>query len=179
MAEASFIFADLVGFTAYTEQHGDEAAADLAERFCARVCEINDDHGAEEIKLLGDGSLIHVSDPGFAADLALHLVEPETFGESFPRVRVGVATGPAVRRGDDWFGTTVNTAARVVGEAAEGMALVTEAVRAEAVGVPGIRFVDEGEKSLRGLSRPVRLYSLERTDRVDLTHAALREGSRA
>lgn len=52
------MFADLVGSTAFTEAHGDEAGADLAEEFCARICELNESHAAEEVKTLGDACMI-------------------------------------------------------------------------------------------------------------------------
>lgn len=74
-ATPAFVFTDLVGFTSFTELHGDQAAADLAEQFCARVSEINEGHDAEDVKTLGDGCMIHVPDAGCAAHLGLESVE--------------------------------------------------------------------------------------------------------
>jgi class 3 adenylate cyclase len=169
----TFIFADLVGFTAYTERHGDDAAADLALAFCARVCDFNRDHGAEEIKLLGDGALVHVDDPAVGVDLALHLAERDGLPTGFPAVRVGIASGGAVLRGSDWFGRGVNLAARVVSEAPEGTALASASVLEQAGEVPGIKFESIGLRQLRGFRTPVELFAMTRTADPAVTHAAL------
>ena len=57
-SQATFLFADLAGFTTLTERDGDEAAADLALAFCDRVCELNRGHHAEDVKTLGDASMV-------------------------------------------------------------------------------------------------------------------------
>ena len=58
-SESTFLFADLSGFTALTEVHGDEQAADLAGDFAAAVRELLPEHGAEHIKSIGD-AFLHV-----------------------------------------------------------------------------------------------------------------------
>lgn len=159
---AGFLFADLVGFTAFTEARGDEAAADLAARFCDRVCELNRGHEAEDVKTLGDACMIYVPVAAEAVHLALDIVTTIGPANQLPRVRVGLDWGPAVRRDDDWFGATVNRASRVVGIAKEGTALATERARAAAGAVPGVEFVPCGDASLKGISSPVRVFELRR-----------------
>ena len=56
--EHTFLFADISGFTALTEAHGDEEAADLAGQFFADVRVLLGEHGAEEVKTLGDAVMI-------------------------------------------------------------------------------------------------------------------------
>ena len=171
--EGAFLFADLVGFTAFTEKYGDEAAADLALSFCARVCELNRDHRASDVKLLGDASLIYVPEPALAADLALHIVEGIGPQNGFPKVRVGGHFGPAVQRAGDWFGTTVNAASRIVATADVGTAVVTDAIAEAAAGVPGIAFEARGTRRLRGLSAPLLLFRAIRLSETPTAHAAL------
>lgn len=171
--DAAFLFADLVGFTAFTEEHGDDAAADLALSFCDRVCELNRGHRASDVKLLGDASLIYVPDPELAVDLALHIVEEIGPVAGFPKVRVGGHFGPAVERGGDWFGTTVNAASRIVAIADEGSAVVTGAIADAAADLPGVSFESAGARQLRGLSAPLELFRATRQTEPTTTHVAL------
>ncbi|UJA21524.1 adenylate/guanylate cyclase domain-containing protein [Thermoleophilia bacterium SCSIO 60948] len=159
---ATFLFADLVGFTAFTERHGDEAAADLAQTFCARVCRLNTGHAAEEIKALGDACMVRVPSPVCAVELGLEIVEAVGPSQGLPRVRVGIDTGTAVRRGSDWFGSTINRAARVVAVAEEGSVLVTESVRSAAPDADGFSYTRRTARRLPGIEVPVQLYRADR-----------------
>jgi class 3 adenylate cyclase len=51
----TFLFADLVGYTALTEAVGDAAAADLAREFRRTMCALSRDHGARQVKSMGGG----------------------------------------------------------------------------------------------------------------------------
>lgn len=157
---AGFLFADLVGFTAFTEARGDEAAADLAAAFCERVCELNRGHEAEDVKTLGDACMIRAPVAADAVHLALDIVTTIGPESQLPRVRVGLDWGPAVRRNGDWFGATVNRASRVVGIAEEGTALATERARAAAGAVPGVEFAPRGDALLKGIASPVSVFEL-------------------
>lgn len=170
---AAFLFADLVGFTAFTEKHGDEAAADLALSFCDRVCELNRSHRASDVKLLGDASLIYAPEPALAVDLALHIVDEIGPAAGFPKVRVGGHFGPAVERSGDWFGTTVNAASRIVSIAEEGVVVVTGAIAEAAADLPGVKFEAAGKRRLRGLSTPLALFRAIRVAEPTSAHVAL------
>jgi YHS domain-containing protein len=108
----TFLFADLSGFTALTEAHGDEHAADLVGGFCLAVRQLLAEHHAEEVKTIGDALMLRAGDPAAAIRLALRIVHEVGAQHGFPLVRVGMHTGPAVERAGDWFGATVNLAAR-------------------------------------------------------------------
>lgn len=165
--EHTFIFADLSGFTALTEAHGDERAADLASDFCAAVRELLPEHHATEVKAIGDALMLRA--PASAAAIALGLLIVEVVGQQhgFPMVRVGMHTGSAVERQGDWFGTTVNVAARVSGLASGGQVLVTEATRSSAGSLQGIELQERGRQRLKNVAEPVLLY------------AAIRDGNRS
>ena len=70
-----------------------------------------------------------------------------------PRVRVGIDLGPAVERAGDWFGSTVNTAARVADTALPGEVIVTERARAVLADATTVRLLARGARPLKGLPR--------------------------
>ena len=72
--------------------------------------------------------------------------------ERFPLVRVGIDTGPAVERNSDWFGSTVNTAARVTSAANAGELLVTERTRDACAGASELELRERGAHHLERLS---------------------------
>lgn len=156
---AAFLFADLAGFTTLTEQHGDEHAADLAIAFCDRVCELNRGHGAADVKTIGDAALVRVPDPAEAIRLALCITQQIGPDHGFPLVRVGLDHGPAVHRRSDWFGATINTAARIVTLADAGEVLLTDRARATSNAPSGIVYTDRGQHRLRHVAAPVHLYA--------------------
>ena len=162
MTVPAFIFTDLVGFTSFTEANGDEAAADLAEHFCARVREINEGHNAEDVKTLGDGCMIHVPNAGCAAELGLEIVEALGPAHGLPDVRVGIDAGPALERGGDWFGMTVNRAARLVELAGVGSVVATDHVERIKSGHTRVRFLPKGTRRLRGISKPAAIFEVVR-----------------
>jgi len=79
-----------------------------------------------------------------------------------PPAHVGVAAGPVVVQGGDYFGRTVNLAARIAAHASAGQVLVSQSV-AESVPPQGVRFAELGEQLLKGIARPVRLLEASRT----------------
>lgn len=113
---ASFAFADLVGFTALTESHGDAEAVVAVDRFYALAHRLVALHGGEEVKRLGDGLMLRFSDPAAAVRCSLEVVVA-TRGHERLGVRVGVDFGTAVAHEGDWLGATVNLAARVAAQA--------------------------------------------------------------
>ena len=148
-------FLDLVGYTHLTEQRGDAAAAALAESLAVLVNRSAREHGGVPVKWLGDGVMVHYREPAGAVLSALGLAEqlPEA---GLPPAHVGVAAGPVVAQGGDYFGRTVNLAARIAVHASAGQVLVSQSV-AESAPPQGVRFVELGELPLKGFARPVRL----------------------
>jgi adenylate cyclase len=150
----TFLFADLVGFTALAELEGDGRALAVALELQRRTRSLLGSHGAEQVKSIGDGLMLRGTDPAATVTLALRMIEAMA-EPGLPPVRVGVNTGPALRSGTDWYGQTVNVAARLCAVAPAGGVLVSEATRA-AVG--RMRRVDFGERELhwlRNVSEPI------------------------
>jgi adenylate cyclase len=148
-------FVDLVGYTRLTEERGDQAAAALAETLAVLVDRSAREHGGVPVKWLGDGVMIHHREPAGAVLSALGLVA-QLPSAGLPPAHVGVAAGPVVAQGGDYFGRTVNLAARIAAHAGAGQVLVSGSV-AESVPPPGVRFVEASEVRLKGFARPVRL----------------------
>jgi class 3 adenylate cyclase len=156
----TFLFADLVGYTALTETVGDAAAADLAREFRRTMCALSRDHGARQVKSMGDGVMIWIADAGDAVSLAAQTLDRVGTRSDLLPVRVGVHTGPAVRRGGDWYGSAVNVAARLAEEATPTEALVSEAPWAMAR-CEYTKPVDKPrEMVLKGLDRRVAAWRL-------------------
>ena len=128
----TFVFADLVGYTALTQRRGDDAAARVAHDFWRAMSGLCRQYGARQVKALGDGAMIWAPDAARAVTLATSAVEQVgTRGDLLP-VRVGVHTGSAVMRGGDWYGGAVNLAARLAAAAEPNQVLVSAATRAAA-----------------------------------------------
>ena len=157
----AMFFLDLAGYTRLTEEQGDAAAADLAETLAVLVNRSAREHGGVPVKWLGDGVMVHYREPAGAVLSALQLVAqlPEA---GLPPAHVGVAAGPVVVQGGDYFGRTVNLAARIAAHASAGQVLVSQSV-AESVPPQGVRFAELGEQLLKGIGRPVRLLEASRT----------------
>jgi adenylate cyclase len=159
----TFLFADLAGFTALTEAHGDEQAADLAAEFFDCVRELLPGHGAEEIKTIGDAVMLRCDRAGSAVELGLAIVEEVHHHARFPVVRVGMHTGPATKRSGDWFGGSVNVAARVSSIAGGDEVLVTAATREAAGSLDGVTFRRHGRRRFKNLNTPVEVHRVVRT----------------
>jgi adenylate cyclase len=105
-------FLDISGYTRLTEERGDEAAADLAEKLAILVRRRSQEHGGQPVKWLGDGVMFYFPDPGQAVLSALEMVVGVA-GQSLPPARVGIHAGPVVFQEGDYFGRTVNIASRI------------------------------------------------------------------
>ena len=154
-------FVDLAGYTRLTEEQGDQAAAELASTLAVLVERLSRAAGGTPVKWLGDGVMLHFRRPAGAVEASLAMVG-ELPSAGLPPAHVGVAAGPVVVQGGDYFGRTVNLASRVAARAQAGQVLVTDAVAAAVPG-DGVAFSDLGELRLKGFSAPVRLLEARRS----------------
>jgi adenylate cyclase len=153
-------FLDLVGYTRLTEERGDQAAAELAEALAVLVGRSSREHGGVPVKWLGDGVMVWFREPAGAVVAALGMVA-EVPAAGLPPAHVGVAAGPVVVQGGDYFGRTVNLAARIAAHASAGRVLVSERV-VERAPPQGVSFVELGRVRLEGIAGPVRLLEARR-----------------
>jgi class 3 adenylate cyclase/YHS domain-containing protein len=159
---ATFVFADIAGFTALTEAHGDEEAARLVSGFCDAVAAELPAFGAAQVKSIGDALMLRVPDPGAAVLLGLRVAHDVLQGHGAPAVRVGMHHGPAVERDGDFFGAVVNLAARVSAAATGGEVLLTAETAAAAPDVEGVLYESRGRRQLRNVRDPVELVAAVR-----------------
>ena len=155
----TFLFADLVGYTALTERCGDEAGARVAREFRRAMTALSREHGARQVKSMGDGAMIWAPDAALAVALAARTVlEIGTRPDLLP-VRVGAHTGPALMRGGDWYGSSVNVAARLARAAGPNEALISVTTQSAAHRVEsGLK--GRCELVLRGVERPMVAWRL-------------------
>lgn len=154
----TFLFADLVGFTSFTEHVGDEAAADVAVAFQERAERLAADYGCDVIKRLGDAVMIHGHDATRVVALALRLRREFAQQRRCPPLRMGVHSGSAVQRGCDWYGATVNVAARVADSAGAGEILLSLTTH-ERISRAGVRTADRGARSFKNVGAPLALFA--------------------
>ena len=159
---ATFVFADIAGFTALTEAHGDEEAAALVADFCDAVRAELPATGGSQVKTIGDALMLSIPDPGAAVLLGLRITHELMLGHGAPAVRVGLHYGPAVERDGDYFGAAVNLAARVSAEASGGEVLLTGHTAAMAPQLEGVLYEPRGRRALRNIGEPVELFAAVR-----------------
>ncbi|MHB8509332.1 MAG: adenylate/guanylate cyclase domain-containing protein [Candidatus Dormibacteria bacterium] len=147
-------FIDLSGFTFLSADSGDTEAAALASHFNDALLEITRAHDGRVVKMLGDGAMLFFDDPRLAVRAALRLVEqlPEL---GLPAARVGMNRGPIVAQSGDFYGNTINVAARINDYARPHEVLVSDSVLPD--GAAGVILEEIGDISLKGVPRPVRL----------------------
>jgi len=150
-------FLDVTGYTRLTQERGDHAAADLAESLARLVQRTSAEHAGRPVKWLGDGVMFYFRDPGNGVLAALEMVDG-VVAAGLPPAHVGLHAGPVVMQEGDYFGQTVNVAARIAEYARPGEVLVSEAVFDAAKATRGLRFREIGAVELKGVSGTVGLH---------------------
>jgi class 3 adenylate cyclase len=164
-AYRGFLFADLRGYTAFGERHGDRAAADLLDAYRVLVRQEVARHAGAEIRTEGDSFYVVFPSARHAVACGLQLIaaadQYSQGHEDAPlRIGVGINAGETVQRGEAFVGTAVNLAARLCSEARSGEVLVTATVRAAVHGESDVRFVRRGAKRLKGIADPVEVFAV-------------------
>ncbi len=156
--ERTVSFIDLAGFTVATATHGDETAADLADRLTQLTAD-SLAHGDQLVKGMGDAVMLVSQTPIDALALAGRICRLADYEYAYPLLRIGVHHGPLVERSGDWFGTTVNIASRVAARARPGQ-VVTTAIVAAAGARSGMTVSELGDATLRGIADPIALFAV-------------------
>src|SRR4051812_12828315 len=147
-------FADLAGYTRYTEEAGEEEALSTVERFIDAVQNTLPDD-ARIIKTIGDEVMIVAQDARALTDWAVGF---QRLYRDRPTPRIGIHQGVTLYRDGDYFGRDVNLAARVVARARGGEVLVTDTVTSQVSGTSQhLVFEDIGEVKLKGFDQPATL----------------------
>ena len=126
VAEATVGFADLVSFTALTNELDEDQIGDLVEIFESRCHDVVADRSGRVVKTLGDSVLFLADSPEEGIDIALDIVAVIGGDDRLPDVRLGLATGPVVLRQGDVYGPSVNLAARLTTVARRNRVIIDE-----------------------------------------------------
>jgi adenylate cyclase len=157
--EATFCFVDIAGFTALTETHGAETAADVVERFTGLAEQASRDDG-EVVDRTGDALFVASPTPGQALAFLSRLFAVVSDEPDFPVLRAGLHHGEAVARAGSYYGAAVNLAARVAAQAGGGQVLGTAEIAAAARTL-GLDVATLGAVALRNVRDPVEIFAIE------------------
>lgn len=175
-APHTFLFADLVGFTALTDSEGDDRAAAVAAALQGHVRRIAPRHDAEVVKLMGDAAMLRCREPAAAIRFGLELNSEVESDDGLPPVRVGIHSGSAVLRDGDWYGRAVNVAARLCSVAAGGEVLVSEATLECAPKLSAVEVGDRRLHWLKNVTEPVAAHVTELRSRTGRFREKLSSG---
>jgi adenylate cyclase len=176
-------FADLVGFTALSQQVGDEELASVVDQFEHLAFDVVTAHGGRVVKMIGDEVMFTVDAPDAAAEIGLSLAEGTRGADELSDLRVGMAYGPLLEREGDLYGPVVNLASRITAIAFPGSIVVDASLRDRLAGHPEYRLRSMRPRYLKDIGR-VPLWVLRRAgaageSRFAERRKALREAVRA
>lgn len=165
----AFLIADIRGYTRFTAEQGDEAAAMLAARFAEVTGTVVAGYGGQLLELRGDEALVVFTSARSAARAALALRErciTETLEHPTTPLPVGIGldVGEAVPLAQGYRGAALNVAARLCAKAKAGEVLTTSELAHLAGAIPGGVFSRGAEVSLKGVPDPVRVFELAPAD---------------
>lgn len=159
--QVTVAFADLVGFT----RLGEVISAEELGQLASRLAELARDVTAPPvrfIKSIGDAVMFVCPDPVPLLDTVVKLVDVVDTDNDFPRLRAGVASGMAVSRAGDWFGSPVNVASRVTGVARPGTVLAADSVWEVVGDADEFQWSFAGPRRLKGIRNEVKLFRVRR-----------------
>ena len=156
----TFLIADVRGYTLFTQERGDEAAAKLAAKFADIAREVIEGRGGTLLELRGDEALCVFSSTReairAAVDLQQRFVEETLEQSELPlTVGIGLDAGEAVAVQGGYRGGALNLAARLCGQARAGEILASREVTHLARRLDGIRYEDRGSLTFKGIADPV------------------------
>lgn len=155
-------FADLVGFTALSQQVTEEELAHIVEQFEQLAFDVVTAHGGRVVKMIGDEVMFTVDDADAGAQIALDLAEGTRGADELSDLRVGLAHGPVLERESDLYGPVVNLASRITAIAFPGTVVVSESMHELLAGHAGYRLRSMRPRYLKDIGR-VPLWVLRRS----------------
>src|SRR5207245_3492012 len=161
----TILFSDIRGFTEYTEQYGDEIAFQVLQEHNEIVRRHIGAFSGKVVKTQGDSFMVAFTTARGAVLCGAAIqreVAEKTQAESGTRIAVGIGinTGEPIYEGGDFFGSTVNLAARVCATAGPGQIFVSETTRHVAGRLDGVEYIDRGLHELKGFQDQQRLFEV-------------------
>ena len=162
--DSSIVFIDLAGFSASTDVYGDERALAMLQIFEDIVHDALGE--TSPLKWIGDEVMLALGDCATALSLLGAILNKCRDEPRLPLTRTGVHCGPILRRGGDVFGATVNIASRLTALAGPGELLTTQQM-ADVAKAAGVSVQDRGERQIRSVSAPLRVFAIEAAPAAD------------
>lgn len=156
---AACLFVDIARFIALAEAQGSEAAAGMAARLRAEVEALLPSDNAGIVEAIGDAIIVRMADPAQAIAVGLCVANEASGALWTPAVHVGIHYGPPVERLGDFYGMSVDIAARIADLAGENEVLITQALKDAAGELEGVELEDCGAQLLRHVESPVQVYA--------------------
>jgi adenylate cyclase len=159
----AILFVDLVRFSDWALEAGDDAALELLREVGRTVDPVVLERDGRIVKRLGDGLMAVFEDAADAVDAAVEasrLVGDVKVDGYQPQLRAGVHYGKPRKLGSDYFGVDVNVAARVADAAGPGQVLVSETVR-ERLGDAGVSLRRQWRFKAQGTPKGLKVFSAE------------------
>lgn len=157
--DAVFVMADLSGFTALTEAHGNLRAADVVARYQEIVRSVLEP-GVRFLERVGDEVVLVAEEAAPAIRTAVRLRDAIEREPLFPMVRIGLHAGRVVERDGEYVGAALNVAARVTAHARPGQILATETIAAAARALPDVTLCRLGDVKFKNVIGPVPVFEL-------------------
>ncbi len=156
---STIMFTDIVGSTTLASQLGDQKWTALLRSHHAKVRRVLASYSGREQASTGDGLHATFDAPARAIRCACEI--QNVVRKLRLRVRIGLHTGECVATSEGIEGLAVHIAARVAGLAGGGEIFVSQTVK-DLVAGSSLDFVPRGERQLRGINDPWRLYAVKR-----------------
>jgi len=156
-------FADLVGSASHAERRSLVELNIALQRFEATANDVVVAHGGRVVKFIGDEVMFRADNADVAAAIALDLVERVRADPELPPLRAAVTYGMVLSREGDYYGPTVNLAARILGLAPMNGVVVSLATGDALSPTSGIAVEPLGAIEIQGLGEPIELAALRKS----------------
>lgn len=154
----TIVFTDIEDSTARTEEIGDEAWSRLITTHFQELEDIARAHDGVLVKTLGDGAMLAFGSARAGIQAALEASARAQNGATPLPIRIGVHTGEAISTETDYFGQTVNRAARIAAASDAGQVLSSDVTRILATDIAGFAFDPAISLQLKGIPGSVTVH---------------------
>ena len=164
---ATILFADVSGYSRMMRADEERTLVDLRAHLAELVAPVIERFGGRIVKTVGDGVMVEFGSAVEAVRSAVELqrgMAARNDGVPVERrqtFRIGLHLGDVIASDDDVFGDTVNVAARLQGVAEPGSIVLSAAVYEPVRDKLALPFRDLGNRSVKNIDRPVRVYALD------------------
>ncbi len=151
---------DLSGYTALTETHGAISAADLIDRYIAIVeaCLVGDSHLQER---RGDEVMIVSSNPDSLLATAVRIMDSTSSEHNFLQVHGGLHCGKVLKRGNSYYGTTINLTSRIAAKASPGTFWCSRVFKDSLTDTSHIKLHPKGQYNFKNISGSMEMFELQ------------------